>query len=318
MPTIGCRRVPIHSWSMKPEPLPPALAQSAVLRSVIDSIPDDDAYTGDSERPIFILASGFRSGSTLVQRLVMSGEVLMWGEPFMETGWLFGLTSSLMHLPGRVHGRGNVDRKLQQGPLKDQWVANLHPGLEQLRHAHRAMIRTLLADPAKVIGHSSWGAKFVRLDGNFAHYLRWLFPNCRIIVCVRNPIESFLSYRNYIQNYAADPRKTGWAVTPNWRVNSAERFFALVHHLMGSLMAAQSENPQSMLLLRYEDVTEKASAVSALGDRLQLRLDRSVLERRLGGAFHDRAPKKPLNNEEQAAIEGWRPRFEAFGYGGAD
>src|SRR5262245_32576620 len=37
----------------------------------------------DGAAPIFLLSSGWRSGSTLVQRLINSdSSVLMWGEPF--------------------------------------------------------------------------------------------------------------------------------------------------------------------------------------------------------------------------------------------
>ena len=300
---------------MTPGLLPPVLEHSTVLRSVIESLPEDDSFKAEDDGPVFILASGFRSGSTLTQRLVMSEGALIWGEPFMETGWLHGLATTLMHLPGRLHGWAEIQRKLQRGPLHDQWVSNLHPGVQQLRHAHCAMIQTLLADPTRKTPYTRWGAKFVRLDGNFARYLQWLFPNARFIICVRDPLASFHSYRRYLPDYATDPQQSGWMVTPNWRINTAERFFAIAHHLMGSLIEAQAENPNAMTLLRYEDMMSGKSRISALGDWLGMHLKSEVLDQKLDGAMRQASPEAPLTETEKATIDVWNPRFKAFGYG---
>lgn len=144
---------------MSPGPLPPILMHSARIRAVIDAIseytgPGRDETPENEEAPVFILASGFRSGSTLVQRLIMSGGVLVWGEPFMETGWLHSLASSLTWLPGRLHERADFGRLSERGPLENQWVANLHPGVQRFRQAHRAMIAAFLATPAQEAGRS--------------------------------------------------------------------------------------------------------------------------------------------------------------------
>ena len=69
---------------MSPAPLPPMLMHSTRIRAVIAAIseytgPGRDETPENSEAPVFILASGFRSGSTLVQRRIMSGGVLVWG-----------------------------------------------------------------------------------------------------------------------------------------------------------------------------------------------------------------------------------------------
>ena len=41
----------------------------------------------DAAAPIFLLSAGWRSGSTLLQRLIMSDKhVLIWGEPYDECG----------------------------------------------------------------------------------------------------------------------------------------------------------------------------------------------------------------------------------------
>ena len=46
--------------------------------------------------PVFLLAAGWRSGSTLVQRLLASsGELLMWGEPYDHCGLIRSLAEGV-------------------------------------------------------------------------------------------------------------------------------------------------------------------------------------------------------------------------------
>ena len=55
---------------------------------------DSDA---PENRPVFVLAAGWRSGSTLLQRLVMSsGETLVWGEPYDRACYVQDLARSLL------------------------------------------------------------------------------------------------------------------------------------------------------------------------------------------------------------------------------
>ena len=50
----------------------------------------------DREEPIFLLSAGWRSGSTLLQRLMMSdSRVLIWGEPYDECGTIQALADSM-------------------------------------------------------------------------------------------------------------------------------------------------------------------------------------------------------------------------------
>ena len=50
----------------------------------------------DAGRPVFLLAAGWRSGSTLVQRLLASTRrLMMWGEPYDHCGLIRSLAGSL-------------------------------------------------------------------------------------------------------------------------------------------------------------------------------------------------------------------------------
>ena len=51
----------------------------------------------DDEQPIFVLSAGWRSGSTLVQRLLMSDHnTLVWGEVYDRSNIVQNLTKSIL------------------------------------------------------------------------------------------------------------------------------------------------------------------------------------------------------------------------------
>jgi len=55
-----------------------------------------------ANRPVFVLAAGWRSGSTLMQRLVAStGEIFMWGEPYDHAALVMRLAESLLPIGQR-------------------------------------------------------------------------------------------------------------------------------------------------------------------------------------------------------------------------
>ena len=71
------------------------------------------------------------------------------------------------------------------------------------------MFKSLLADPLTRTKHTRWDAKFVRLDGKFAPYLRWPFPNCKIAFLMCDPLSFFLSSRRMEPTYDKQPAQDG-------------------------------------------------------------------------------------------------------------
>ncbi|MBX3440551.1 MAG: hypothetical protein KF861_23880, partial [Planctomycetaceae bacterium] len=99
--------------------------------------------------PIFILSAGWRSGSTLLQRLLCSdSQTLMWGEPYGDRVPVCRLAATVA---GLEHHDPHYGYSIEHfsGDLSQQWVANLNPGGDALRKAHRAYFETLFAEPAR-------------------------------------------------------------------------------------------------------------------------------------------------------------------------
>ncbi|MEQ8264468.1 hypothetical protein [Pseudohaliea sp.] len=71
---------------------------ATIIRELGDATADLD---DDSERPVFLLSAWWRSGSTFLQRLMLSSkEVPIWGEPFDRCNLIQLLAESLAPING--------------------------------------------------------------------------------------------------------------------------------------------------------------------------------------------------------------------------
>ncbi|MDH4132045.1 MAG: sulfotransferase, partial [Gemmatimonadota bacterium] len=177
-----------------------------------------------ADDPVFLLSAGWRSGSTLLQRLVMSdSRILMWGEPYANCDLLGHLASSLrIFRADYPTDDWFVERGLAGGRegLSEQWIANLYPEARDLIGAHRELFRTLYGEPARRHGYQRWGLKEVRYGIEHARYLRFLFPNARFLFLYRSPYDSWRSYRiwrNWYYRWPDQPIYTAGAFGALWR-----------------------------------------------------------------------------------------------------
>src|SRR5882757_9964150 len=89
---------------------------------------DDFCEGSDAQGPIFLLATGWRSGSTLLQRiLVTDPKVLLWGEPLGEMALvpeLAAILSRLATLPGLKENSAAGSSVFHS--LATSWIATLH------------------------------------------------------------------------------------------------------------------------------------------------------------------------------------------------
>jgi hypothetical protein len=228
--------------------------------------------SGDGVTPIFLLSAGWRSGSTLVQRLINSdSSVLMWGEPFEDLGVIQRMARAVeLFGPDSAHLRYSIDRF--DGSLSNEWVANLNPGVVSLRRAHREFFERLFAAPARARGHAKWGCKWVRLTAGHAYYLKWIYPAARLVFLVRHPLHSLSSY---------DGRRWFY-MRPGMQVTRASQFLDHWQKLAGSYLA--EHRALGAMLVRYEDIVSSDTTVQAMSEHLGIQIDRGVLGNRVGAS----------------------------------
>jgi hypothetical protein len=242
-----------------------------------------------SDEPLFLLSAGWRSGSTLVQRLVNSRRSwFLWGEPYSRADLVPRLADSLRPV---TESWPREDDLLHDaaGDIEDRWTANLHPGLDRLLESHRALLRTLCAPPAGTPAGSGWGFKEVRLSGEHALYLHLLFPRAKFVFLVRDPRDAYASYKTWRSWYVRWPEeqvRTAWGYGGLWR------------GLAGSFLAAKAA--VDGIVIRYEDLVPGGPAIAALEGLLGTPVDERVLGSRITGS--DRGPT-PLSALERGIVE---------------
>src|SRR3954451_10754437 len=110
--------------------LAPSASVGAACRRLSTGLPGP----ADQDSPIFVLGSGWRTGSTLVQRMINATPgTLIWGEPYSEGALVQRLAESIAFLDpenGRFNGRILPDDA--EPPGGDEWTANLTPPLARM------------------------------------------------------------------------------------------------------------------------------------------------------------------------------------------
>jgi hypothetical protein len=170
--------------------------------------------------PIFLFSAGWRSGSTLLQRMLTATEaVLIWG----EAGGALDNFSDAMERYAQMLGHGN--KMFRHGPGghgddqfqefrqsgKDgvhKWVACLNPPMTVFEEAMRALFERVYELPARELGYANWGIKEVQSGLETARFLHRLYPEAKFVFLVRNPVDCLISIkrRNWLGHHGnAEP-----------------------------------------------------------------------------------------------------------------
>lgn len=231
----------------------------------------------DEEAPVFLLATGWRTGSTLLQRiLVTDPNLIMWGEPHGDLD-IINRLGELVAGFGRDIAPDSVILTQRTKNMSGEWIANLYPRTSVIRQAMQSMVYDWLAQPAKELGYTRWGMKEVRLGYDEAALLLWLFPKAKFAVITRNPYDS---YRSAMQLGAL------WERWPDRLVNDAYAYGRLWNRLALSWKSAASDFP--LRLYRLEDVTSAGVDFQDLASFCNLDLKpEAAIGKKVGSARSD-------------------------------
>ncbi|MBI2383981.1 MAG: sulfotransferase [Gammaproteobacteria bacterium] len=145
--------------------------------------------------PVFVLAGGGRTGSTLVQRLLISSrEVMVWGE---HGGILLDRLSRLLAGMERWtadNARGQMADFRRQGC--QAWIPNINPDAEALLSGCREFLEASLGRAARDLGFPRWGFKEIRYGRRAASFLRRMFPQASFLLLIRNPVDCLRSIKS--------------------------------------------------------------------------------------------------------------------------
>lgn len=216
----------------------------------VDARSDARPRAGTPHQPVFILSAGWRSGSTLLQRMVMlDGSVLIWGEPFDRARIIQTLADQWRGFT-RDWPPENYFAGATPPDVADSWVANLYPETEALREGQVLCVERLFGEPAARRNFKRWGLKEVRLTTDHAVYLRWLFPDAKFLFIYRNPAAAYASYkpyRNWFFRWPDQPILTPLAFGRIWHRMVLD--FLDNHGRVGGL------------LVRYEDLNDQVPRI---------------------------------------------------------
>ena len=231
--------------------------------------------TGDPEQPIFVFSAGWRSGSTLVQRLLLSGgDVLIWGEPYTLADYIGQLADSLRAFSA-AYPPEEFFLRFHEGAevvaIKEQWIAHLYPDPADLKRAHRAFLLTLLADPAHARGYSRWGFKDCKYGIEHAYYLKWLFPKAKFLFVYRNPLNAWRSFRLF----------GAYRRWPHGRVFTARSYGELWRSLMEGYLAHHAA--VDGIMVKYEDLVTREIVSREVAEFAGVQCDFNVLKDSITG-----------------------------------
>ena len=226
-----------------------------------------DIVSPSDEQPIFVLASGWRSGSTLLQRMLMP-EAFIWGEPYGHSVLIDSLSEPLRAFTEAWPEPHFFHRGESGASLNERSIANLYPNPRALLDAHLSFFDRLFIQPARATGANRWGLKEVRLSVDHAVYLKWLFPKAKFLFLHRNPWDAYRSYAGWAS--------AGWQWFAKWPDSPLTLAMFASHWRQLAASFRDDHRTVDGLLAPYEELV--SGNLDRIEEYLGFRLSRDALK----------------------------------------
>jgi len=186
---------------------------------------------------LLISATSLRSGSTWVQRIAHAAtDIFVWGEPFPLVEWLFYVFRRFQDVEEVRLQETKEFLSRSQDPTV--WIANANPPLDSLKRGFVALFSEYYGEAH---GRARYGWKEVRYGLSELEFLWNLFPELRVVLLVRNPIDVIRSLRS--QGWIGRDTQSVRRVCQNWSRRTGDYLILRDH--------------PNTFFLRYEDVTSR-------------------------------------------------------------
>lgn len=249
--------------------------------------------------PIVLLASGQRTGSTLLQRFMLSHpRLMMWGEHD-------GVFADVMRRYQRLYAWDDMfahHLETFQHDGYNNFIPNMIPDKDTISDSLRAMFYTLYRDPALRMGRDLWGFKEVLYTADDALNLRKLFPNIKIVYITRHPFNCFVSL---LHEERQKPNEVTIPLSDIWTRSKTTAWVDTWIHINQSFLNNSSITDDWVFKLRYEDlVGDIPKSTGHMIDWLGLKredFDLDVFNHRV---YTDRNNQQANNRDNRPKI-GW-------------
>jgi hypothetical protein len=259
----------LSAWVHSEQASPPHVKQlTESIAALHMGAPDSVDGERDTEAPIFLLSTYMRSGSTLLQRiLVTDPRVLLWGEPFGEMDLVARIAEMVSHSISPWNLEWSEKLNPTSPSIATSWIADLYPSSENFRWALRGFFDRWLGEPARKLGFVRWGFKEVRLGATEAALLHWLYPRAKFVVITRNPYDC---YRSLVDS--------GWPIVYHRRPEICIDSAAAFARQWNRLALSWSELPAGFpsFHIKYEDLTKSKVDFRGLESWLGLEIKENV------------------------------------------
>ena len=260
-----------------------------------------ESLNTEQSEPIFIFSAGWRSGSTLLQRLIVSyNRTLIWGEPFDKSNIIQNFTDTLGAFddswPPKQYFFNNENSK----NLSSSWIANLYPSTETLITSYRNFFKNTFFDATIGQEYDRWGIKEVRWGYREALFLKLLFPKGRFLFLNRNAEDAYLSYKSFSKNLEWYNR---WPYDPAFTpYQFARQRFVLEKEHKRVLRQVNG------ISINYEELISDISIANKISEYLSLKLNSDVLGIKVGNCTNRDSVQ--LTNTERISILLARQKFK--------